>query len=296
MQNETKNTLSVLPARIASALNGIDTVYRVEEIRLRVGRIPQIVTSEGELMLDISPFTPNEAHELLERLCKYSVYACADELRQGFITLDCGSRVGLCGKPVLDNGRISMLTDVSGFNIRIAAEMLGCAEPFIACFLRYGEPVSTLIASPPGGGKTTLLRDTARCLSNGIGMVRGVKTAIADERNEIAGMVRGVPTFDVGMRTDVMQSVPKAESIMMLIRNMSPRVIITDEIGCVADAGAIAEASRCGVAVIASAHAGSIEELMRRECTEKLLSERVFERIMLLKRHGSSLSTKVVDL
>ena len=261
-KNDSLDTaLAVLPERIARSIARCMPEKPVEEIRLRVARPVQIVTADGEFFPESAAFTAEEAARLLERLCMHSVYAHTEELKNGFVTLPGGARVGVCGRPAVDNGSIIGLTEAYCFNFRIARQVVGCAEGVMRFLLNCGEPVSALIVSPPGGGKTTLLRDIARCLSEGIS-APPVKVAIADERGELAGCIDGVPSFDIGRRTDVMENAPKAQSIGLLIRSMSPRVIITDELGGRDDAEAVAEACRCGAAVIASAHASSVEELI----------------------------------
>lgn len=283
-----KHVASFLPARMASAVEHCCDGCDIEEIRLRTARPMQIVTSSGELLPETAPLTEKEAKELLERFCCHSVYAHGDELRNGFITLSGGIRVGVCGRPTVENGRILNMVDVHCFNIRIPRQAIGCSDSVMRFILENGEPVSTLIAAPPGGGKTTLLRDIARNVSEGT-FSKPLKTAIADERGELAACVKGSPAFDVGRRTDVFELAPKAEAISLLIRSMSPQVIITDEIGGEADSEAVSEAVRCGASVIASAHASSVEELRSRKTTGKLISERVFKRVLLLQRNGNSL-------
>ncbi|MCR5610842.1 MAG: stage III sporulation protein AA [Clostridiales bacterium] len=288
LSNQLKSIISLLPKSFADEVTSVCSGRSVEEIRLRSGRPPQIVFSDGEYMLEELVFTKKDSSDLLEKLCRHSIYAHEDELKQGFISYDGGIRVGVCGKAVSDNGKIIRLTDVSSFNIRVANEVIGCSKDTISFIIEKGSPVSTLIVSRPGGGKTTLLRDIARCLSDGIG-ADAHKVCIADERCEIAGCIDGVPAYSIGARTDVFELTPKAESISMFIRTMSPEVIITDEIGSQKDAEAVKEASGCGVCIIASAHARSRDELNMRGPIRDLIESGVFKRILLLKRNGSLL-------
>lgn len=286
--------LALLPPRIARAVGSADLDPAVEEIRLRSGRPSQVVTSSGDALIG-PPLAPAEASSLLERLCGHSVYAMEEELKKGFIPLEGGWRVGVCGRPVTANGRIERLVAVSCFNFRIVREVKGCAERLMHMLTESGRPVSAMIVSPPGVGKTTLLRDISRCFSNGIG-ADPVKVAIADERGELAGCVGGIPTFDVGERTDVFELCPKAEAIPLLVRSMSPEVIITDEIGSYGDAEAVGEAARCGVAVIASAHASSFEELKRRAPLAEVLRTGAIRRLLLLSRSGGRLNVSRMTL
>lgn len=282
------DVIAMLPRRISGVLEVCEFDSPVEEIRLRVARPPQIVTAKNEKIINGVTFSKSEARELLERLCRHSVYACEDELRRGFVTLEGGARVGVCGRPVTENGNIIKLTDITCFNIRITREAVACAEGIMGSLLENGRIVSTLIAAPPGGGKTTLLRDITRCISNGIG-VPSAKVALVDERGEIAGCVDGIPSFDIGSRTDIMELAPKSKAISMFVRTMSPDVIITDEVGGAEDAEAIAEAARCGTSIIASAHASTYDELLKRESLAGIVNTGVFRRILLLKRSGSKL-------
>ena len=293
---KTLNTIiSYLPKRIASAFENAVFAHPVEEIRLRCARQPQIVTSCGDMLLECGAFTREEAGELLAKLCRRSVYSREEELKRGFVTIEGGVRVGVCGRPVMEGGSIVRLTDITCFNFRIAREVIGCAESIMPQITEHGKPVSSLIVSPPGGGKTTLLRDMIRCLSSGIGCMP-VKVGLADERGELAGVVDGAPSFDTGPRTDVMEFAPKAEAISMFVRSMSPDVIVTDEIGGADDAEAIADAARCGAAVIASAHASSARELNERSGLAEIVSTGVFRRILLLRRTGSMLHICPVKL
>ncbi len=280
--------IALLPRRIANAVSARLGEDQVEEIRLRIARPPQIVSSRDDTLAEGAVFTAEDARELLEKLCRHSVYSREEELRQGFVTLEGGTRVGVCGRPVMQNGRILRLIDVYGFNIRITREAVGFAEGVLKHITDRGMPVSSLIVSPPAGGKTTLLRDIARCFSDGVG-VSPQKVGLADERGELAGCIGGRPSFDVGARTDVFDLAPKSEAISMFVRTMSPNVIITDEIGGPRDAEAVSEAARCGVCVIASAHASSRDELFKRESLGGLLGSDVFKRILLLRRTGNIL-------
>lgn len=295
ISNQIKSVISLLPITLGEAVTKACSGRSVEEIRFRSGRPPQIVFSDGEMLLSDLRFTKKDSSELLEKLCRHSVYSHEDELKQGFIAYDGGIRVGVCGKAVTDNGRIVRLTDISSFNIRVAREVIGCSKEIIGYIFDKGSPVSTLIVSKPGGGKTTLLRDIARCLSDGI-CADPMKVCIADERGEIAGSIDGVPTYAVGARTDVYELAPKSESIMMFIRAMNPDVIITDEIGSYKDSSAVKEAAGCGVCVIASTHAGSRDELMTREPMRDLILSGAFKRLLLLNRKGGLLRITPVKI
>ena len=262
-----------------------------EELRFRVNRPVQLVTARGEVMLlQYAPFTQKEAAAMLEAVCGYSVYAKEQQLIRGFITLPGGARIGLSGEPLLGKDGIERFTNVSGFDIRLPREIIGCAEAFLPMLtenLPSGRlPVSALIAGKPGVGKTTFLRDCARCCSDGVGIARPLKVSLADERNELSGSIEGVPALNVGLRTDVITSVPKTVSIPMLLRSMAPDVIVTDEIGGADDMRAVSEATKYGVTVLASIHAGSSAELAHKKWLVDALSEGSFIRVLLLARNG----------
>lgn len=194
--------------------------------------------------------------QILNNLMKYSYYAYEEDIAKGFITIDGGHRVGICGKAVMNQGRVTMLREVSSFNIRWAREVIGCSDSLMQYIITPEKINNVLIVSPPGCGKTTLLRDIARNLSQ-----RDYKVAICDERSEIAGMHGGITNYQFGHMVDVLDGCPKAEGIIMLIRSMSPDIIIADEIGRPEDLQAIETCVHAGVSVITSAHGYSIEDI-----------------------------------
>ena len=211
-----------------------------------------------------------------------------EELRRGFITVRGGHRVGIAGKVVLEKGRVRHIRDITCFNIRIAREMKGVAVTLLPYLL---DPViqgihQTLIVSPPQQGKTTIIRDLARLISYGHNYPtfpwRGLKVAIVDERSEIAACVDGVPSFDIGPRTDVLDGCPKAEGMMMMIRSMSPDVMVVDEIGREEDAISIHEAMYAGIRVIATAHGRDIEDIRGKPVLRKLIQDQLFTRMIVL--------------
>lgn len=227
----------------------------IREVRLRAGRPVQLVDGTGEWLSE-APLSAAALNRALAALMDYSLYAREDELRQGYFTMSDGCRVGVCGRLTPGGG----LTAAGSVCVRIGREARGCAEEVLRVIAADGKPVrSTLILSPPGLGKTTLLRELARRLSDG-----GRNVCVADERHEIAACVQGVPTLNVGLRTDVMDGCPKGEAIFHMLRAAAPEVIVADEIGSEGDAEALAEAARCGVSVITSAHAGDFAALMAR--------------------------------
>jgi stage III sporulation protein AA len=297
--------LEALPVNIQRMIRGIPSNLRqdLEEIRIREDR-PLMVHSRGRDYFvssdgSVSSYsesaylaTGQDTRNILQLISDYSIYAFDEEIRNGYITLRGGHRVGMAGKIVLDNGKIKTMKHINSFNIRVSREVPGSADKMLPYVLSGKEVQHTLVLSPPQMGKTTLLRDIARKLSSGFPGFRGVKVGIVDERSEIAGCWQGIPQRDVGIRTDVLDGCPKAAGIMMMIRSMSPMVIVTDEIGRLEDAAAIEEALNAGITIIASAHASDLQDAMARPFLSQLLNSRIFDRIAVL---GNSLGVGTLE-
>ena len=230
----------------------------VLEIRIRAGRPIQYRCMGVEHFGPV--VTADRLSGLLAALADHSLHAREAELRQGYFTMEDGCRVGVCGRLIWDGDRVTGMAEIGSICVRVCREIDSAADGFYDALIKDGRPLSALIVSPPGMGKTTALRAAARRLSQD-----GFNVCIADERRELAACVGGVPTLNVGLRTDVMDGCPKHIAIMRLLRATSPQVIVTDEIGDVRDAEALSEAARCGVAVVASAHADSFEALKLRK-------------------------------
>lgn len=230
--------------------------------------------------------TMKDINETVEHISKYSLYAYEDEVRQGFITIEGGHRVGIAGKVTLENGRIKNLKHITFLNIRIAHEVKGCGSNIIPYIVKDNLVCHTLIISPPRCGKTTLLRDIVRQLSDGSEIIRGQSVGVVDERSEIAACFNGMPQNDVGMRTDILDCCPKAYGMMMLIRSMSPAIIAVDEIGSHEDIAAIYDAINSGCKIIATVHGNSVDDVLCKPGLRKLVEERVFERYIVLNNKG----------
>lgn len=276
--------------QICEALNNVSIQNDLNEIRIRVNKKIQLVYSAGDMLIDYT-VNEEECRQLLALLCEHSIYAMTEELKQCFVTLPKGYRVGIVGTHCCENGKIGNLTSANFFNFRISRECRGAAEEAMHYIRENSKLNSTLIISAPGVGKTTLLRDAARILSSGM---NGKKVCIADERSEIAGASGGIPCLDIGERCDVMDGCPKAEAIMRMIRTMSPDVIITDEIGTYEDSAAVYNAVRCGVCVVASAHANDLNELKERKELLNLFKTHTFSHILLLYRNKEQILLKKV--
>lgn len=267
--------------RLASLLGGdaAELIGRHEgdltEIRLRAGRPVQLAWPGGDALAGVA-LDARRLRQIVAALMDYSLYAREAELNRGFFTMEDGSRVGVCGRFAGDGGAWR-LTGIGSACVRVARPVPGCADALLPlidtpCGLR-----STLLLSRPGMGKTTLLRDAARQLS-----LSGRRVGVADERHELAACLEGVPTLDVGSRTDVMDGCPRSQAIMTLIRTMAPEVIVADEIGGADDAEAIADAARCGVAVVASAHADSLEAALARPWLRAVMSGGAIRSVAIL--------------
>jgi stage III sporulation protein AA len=253
MQNREEEDMSgwafeeLLPEAVRRGIGSLP--QDLTELRLRAKQPAEVVCGcrsefRGEALS--AALLSHTAHSLSE----HSLYAREDELSEGYFTAAGGCRVGVCGRMSLEeNGRLHM-THISSLCIRAAREVIGAADGIMDVLYENGRVCSALILSPPGMGKTTMLRDVLRQLSE-----RGIRTAAADERGELAVCLLGVPTMDVGRRTDVMDGCPKRIAMRMLVRSMAPQVIVTDELGHAGDMEAVLDALRCGVQVIASVHA-----------------------------------------
>lgn len=247
----------------------------IAELRLRTGRCACAVMLDGRLVKCSEPFSQSDITDCFLELCRNSVHSFAREIAEGYITLPGGHRAGFCGTAVIHDGRLSTLRDISSLDIRFAREVRGCAEEL--CRRVFSDGLCSLVvAGRPLSGKTTVLRDMARILGE------THRVAVVDSRGELAGVHDGVPALDIGENTDVLNGYSKADGIMCALRSLSPEVIICDEIG--GDAEEVRQCMNCGVKLIVSAHAGSMDELTKRPALAGLLP--YFDRAVLLGGHG----------
>lgn len=267
------------PAKLTEAIAIMGT-NDLQEIRIAAER-NCVVQKNGTLTDTYIKVNKQELSKIVESMCRGSLYAMQTSLCKGYITLGGGHRVGVCGRIVTENGSITHMTDICAICVRISREVRGIADEVMQYLQCDGRLYNTLIVSPPGCGKTTMLRDIARQIGN------SRKVCIADERSEIAALRNGVPSHDVGRFTCVMDSVPKGEGIMMLLRTMSPDVIITDETGSAEEERAICEIINCGAKIITSAHGYSEKDILNRKYLGRLIERSVFERIVVLSNRGA---------
>lgn len=286
MDRNCENILRKLPSVIEERIRQLpgSIIECFEEIRLKTFEDTVVISEGREISLhDGKLVTPDLIDETLNRLLDYSYYAYEEELSKGYITIEGGHRVGLCGTVTMKDGKVHLIKDVSSLNIRRSRQIIGVSGKIInsVCDEKRRIIRNTLIISPPKCGKTTILRDLARNLSG-----RGYRVGICDERSEIAGCYNGKSSFDLGSRTDILDGCPKSEGILMLIRSMSPDVIITDEIGRKEDVGAIDSALCAGVKTITTIHGSSYEDV-ENSAVGELIKRHVFETLIFLSAEPS---------
>lgn len=268
---------------------------RVEELRLRVGWPMTALLEGGERPLGGGPVEAEELERLVEIASRASLHAVLDQVRRGYLTTEGGHRIGLCGTAVLREGEIHSLRALSSANLRIARQVKGAALPVLDRLCPDGRLGDTLILAPPGLGKTTLLRDLIRLVSEGEGCAP-LRVSLADERGEVAAMYNGVPQLEVGRRTDVAEGCPKAQGLMLLLRAMNPQVLAVDEITAPEDVRALVMAAGCGVTLLATAHGRGREDLERRALYRPLLAEGLFRFLVDIRRSGEERIYTVEEL
>lgn len=256
---------------------------RAEEFRLRVGRQMSITMPEGEMAVSgCKMITSNDLRSVLEIATQASAHTALEHVRNGFVTVRGGHRLGICGTAVLKDGAIHNLRCISSLNIRIAKQIPGLGNDLVHRIRRQSKLPSVLVLAPPGAGKTTILRDLIRGLSSGVGG-RPLRVGVVDERGELAAFWDGVPQLDVGQHTDVMDGCGKAEGLMMLLRGMNPQVLAVDEITAPNDVEAMGTASGCGVSLLATAHGRSVDDLRRRPLYAELIQKQIFQKILRIE-------------
>lgn len=267
--------LNILPDNLKDKVIQGD-LEQLTELRLRVGK--NVILRYGMKELEI-PIHTNKTDiiNILKKVSENSIYAIQNDINSGFLTIKGGHRIGITGETIIEDKKIKNIKNISSMNIRIAKQIIGVSDKVMDSVFKDKIFTSTLIISPPGCGKTTLLRDIIRRLSN-----EKYNIGVVDERGEIASMIEGKSYLDIGKRTDVMSFCSKAKGINMLVRSMSEEIIATDEIGSSEDMQAIRYAFTSGVKLLFTMHGNSLEDVLKNKQLKELVDSEKFTNIIIL--------------
>ena len=273
----TKEILDILPLQIKNEMENIIESGKLQEVRIKVNKPLIFQVGNEEIIKNYKP-SFEDVKFVLQKISNYSIYAFEEEIKQGYITIRGGHRVGLCGSCVISNEVIKTIKDIASLNIRICREVIDCAAKVMPYIIKKDSVRNTIIISPPKCGKTTILRDITRHISDGIKNYnfKGKKVCVIDERSELGGCYNGIPQMDLGFRTDILDNCPKSQGIMLAIRSMSPDVIVCDEIGTKKDMESLLMALNCGVSIVTTIHGNNVDDLYKRAVFKEIIENRVF--------------------
>ncbi len=287
--------IRILPDTIVRYIDKtVNNMEMIQEIRIRIGQPIIILCNMKELIILEYIVTEDNVRQIMNNISAFSLYAYEEQIRNGFITVKGGHRIGLAGEAVVEAGKIKSLRYISSINIRIAHEIIGCSNDVIMKLYKANGFDNTIIIAPPGRGKTTLLRDMIRNLSNGYNSMKGYKVSVIDQRSEIAACYRGIPQNNLGIRTDVIDNVSKKDGMVMAIRTMSPEIVAIDELGGTEDIDALIWAGYCGCKFIATIHGYGMEDICNRYNFSKLLNEGMLKHSIILSREGNTGNIKTM--
>ncbi|OCB00334.1 stage III sporulation protein AA [Clostridium beijerinckii] len=279
--------VGIFPTKIGNLLKDRLNKEQVYELRIKIGKPILVYSKYGESIINYIS-TKEDMKSIMQKVSNYSLYAYEEDIRQGFITIKGGHRIGIAGECVMEKGEVKTIRNISSVNIRICREVIGCSNKVMKYITSAYKVYNTIIISPPKCGKTTILRDIARNISSGMPSlgIAGKKVAVIDERSEIGACYFGIPQSDLGIRTDVLDNCLKREGLIMAIRSLSPEVLICDEIGTKGDIEALIMAFNSGVNIITTIHGFTIEDLYKRRVLSDLLDNEILERVIILSNRN----------
>lgn len=292
---EYEEIYRILPNSINNEVRKYFNEEGLQEIRVKIGKQVMLTTSKNERILEYV-MTNEDLKYMMSKISNYSLYAFEEEIKQGYITIRGGHRIGLAGECVMSSGEVRTIKNISSLNIRICNEVIGSSNKVMKYITANNKVYNTLIVSPPKCGKTTILRDIARNISNGMYSLNlnGKKVTIVDERSEIAGCYNGIPQMNIGIRTDVLDNCLKKIGMLMAIRSLSPEVLICDEIGTEGDLEALNMAFNSGVNIVVTVHGNDINDIYNRRLFKGLIDNCILDRIIILSnKKGAGTLEKV---